>query len=228
MRYFGGKAKIASKIARFLNNIRVDGQMYVEPFIGSANIAQYIDEPKYCLDNCEDLILLWQDLQKGWKPPNYISEEEYLKLKTDKSSALRAFAGFGCSHSGKFFGGYAKEGKRNFAEDARKSLQKKLVNLKNTKFECKDYRSLSFNNCLIYCDPPYRNTCKDFAVKGFDHDEFWSIMRKWSKNNIVIVSEYKAPDDFLCVLGINTHTCLNDPYGIKIPRIEKLFSSNKL
>ena len=31
----------------------------------------------------------------------------------------------------------------------------------------------------------------------FDNAEFWEQVRKWSKNNIVVVSEITAPDDFV-------------------------------
>jgi len=36
-------------------------------------------------------------------------------------------------------------------------------------------------------------------VGKFNHNKFWNIIRKWSKNNIVIVSEYTAPKDFKCI-----------------------------
>jgi hypothetical protein len=31
-----------------------------------------------------------------------------------------------------------------------------------------------------------------------DHEKFWDWARKMSKNNIVVISEYKAPKDFHC------------------------------
>lgn len=52
---------------------------------------------------------------------------------------------------------------------------------------------------LIYCDIPYKGT-KQFSVgKNFNHDEFWQWVRGMSKNNIVVVSELQAPNDFECV-----------------------------
>ena len=53
-------------------------------------------------------------------------------------------------------------------------------------------------------------------------------MREWSKNNIVIISEYVAPNDFNCVLEIPIKTCMNNNSYNKIKRIEKLFSINKI
>lgn len=52
---------------------------------------------------------------------------------------------------------------------------------------------------MIYCDIPYKGT-KQFSVgKNFNHDEFWQWVRDMSENNIVIVSELQAPNDFECV-----------------------------
>lgn len=33
----------------------------------------------------------------------------------------------------------------------------------------------------------------------FNFNEFWNIIRKWSENNIVLVSELNAPNDFECI-----------------------------
>ena len=67
-------------------------------------------------------------------------------------------------------------------------------------------------NILIYCDPPYK--FNKFPVKyrtstkkynTFDIDEFWNIMREWSKNNYVFISEVEAPEDFVSVWERNTY-----------------------
>lgn len=51
-------------------------------------------------------------------------------------------------------------------------------------------------------------------------------MREWSKNNTIIISEYKAPEDFKCVGYIKTKTDINNKNGKKSERIEKLFQYN--
>ena len=65
---------------------------------------------------------------------------------------------------------------------------------------------------LIYCDPPYRVTkypikyrtsTKEYDI--FDNDEFWEIMRKWSKTNLVVISETTAPSDFVEVWNNNRY-----------------------
>lgn len=52
---------------------------------------------------------------------------------------------------------------------------------------------------LVYCDPPYINTTQYGAFNGFDHEAFWDKMREWTLSNTVVVSEYEAPEDFVCV-----------------------------
>ena len=115
------------------------------------------------------------------------------------------FVGFLCSFGSKFFGGYAR-GKanngepRNYAMESYRNLNKQAPNLKNIIFKCSDFRKIKgVKGFVIYCDPPYKGT-KQFAnsVK-FDHEEFWDIMRDWSKRNIVLISEQEAPDDFVCI-----------------------------
>ena len=76
----------------------------------------------------------------------------------------------------------------------------------DVKFEWKDYKTLDLHNCLIYCDPPYANTTKYTGTPDFDTDKFWDVMRKWSKDNDIYISEYEAPDDFISVLDIATKT----------------------
>ena len=52
---------------------------------------------------------------------------------------------------------------------------------------------------IIYCDPPYANTSK-YKTGDFDHDAFWQWCRdKCAKGHKVFVSEYNAPDDWICV-----------------------------
>ena len=48
-------------------------------------------------------------------------------------------------------------------------------------------------------------------------------MRNWSKNNDVYISEYVAPDDFECVLEIQTKTDIRNGKNQLDKRVEKLF-----
>lgn len=222
MQYFGGKQRIAKYIIEYLNRIRKPGQVFLEPFVGSANIIIGMDNPRIGSDFHEDLIMLHKAIQSGeFEYPAEISEQQYNELKKAESSALRALVGFGCSYSGKWFGGYARSGHRNYCLNAVHSLQKKSKFLTGIEFHYRDYRDWEPINCLVYCDPPYVNTTKIHG-DSFNTDEFWNIMRKWSKHNTVVTSEYEAPEDFTCAMEFATKTDIRGKVG-KFHRTEKLF-----
>lgn len=230
MQYFGGKQRISKHIIKVLNQYRNDNQPLVEPFVGGCNIISKMSGEKYCYDINKYLIEMYKAIQSGWIPPTTITEEEYnyIKNNKDENKALTGFVGIGCSYSGKWFGGYARNNTgRNYCLNAHNSIMKQANEIKEIKFDCKDYRELNIEGCLIYCDPPYKNTTKYSIIGDFNTDEFWNTMRKWSKNNTVIVSEYEAPDDFKCILEIQTKTDIKCTGNKKEERTEKLFIYNK-
>ena len=55
-------------------------------------------------------------------------------------------------------------------------------------------------NSVIYCDPPYNNTAQ-YVTGDFDNNAFFDWCRK--QKELVVVSEYEAPDDFQCVAIFN-------------------------
>ena len=227
MQYFGGKQRIAKYIINFLKNIRKPGQIFLEPFVGSANIIIGMDNPRIGSDFHEDLIMLHKAIQSGeFIYPSEISEQQYNELKKAESSALRALVGFGCSYAGKWFGGYARSGQRNYCLNAVHSLQKKSKFFEGIEFRYKDYREWEPIDYLIYNDPPYVNSTKIHG-SSFDTNEFWDIMRRWSKHNTVVISEYEAPQDFICAMELATKTDIRGKAG-KFQRIEKLFIQEDL
>lgn len=94
-----------------------------------------------------------------------------------------------------------------------------MPNLKGIKFEQKSYLDLDFQDTLIYCDPPYKNGIG--YQEEFNHDLFWQWAEKQTKNNIVIVSENEAPNDWVCIWQQQTKTSMNNRN--KINKVEKLF-----
>ena len=55
---------------------------------------------------------------------------------------------------------------------------------------------------LYYCDPPYRDTMgyEKGNKNTFNHDEFYDHCRlKVKEGNIVLISEYYMPEDFVCI-----------------------------
>ncbi len=99
--------------------------------------------------------------------------------------------------------------------------------IKDTTFHHADYRDACPDGALVYCDPPYKGTTGYGAVGEFDSNEFWSVMRQWSRHNKVYISEYQAPFDFTCVLEIPTKLDIRNAAGEKEPRLERLFTFGK-
>lgn len=202
MQYFGGKQRIAKDIISFLSLYRDNYRYFYEPFVGGCNIVQLMKGERFASDKNEYLIEMYLALQNGWVPPQKLTNEEYQHIKDnkDENKAMSGFAGFGCSFSGKWFGGFAKNKRGdNYAMATHNSLMKLKPLIADIKFKCLDYREAHPQNSLIYCDPPYNSTTKYDAIGEFDTNEFWDIMRMWSKNNRVFISEYNAPEDFECV-----------------------------
>lgn len=206
MRYVGGKHRIAKWVAAHLLvlNSKSPRTRYLEPFVGSGAI--YMEMARHfsgrtIADVHPDLILLYQALAEGWKPPTFVSREDYVRLKQEPPSALRGFVGFGASFSGKWFGGYVdvawdsyhQRWRKCYAEAAARSLDKLIPHLAGTAIVCADYRSFTpGHDDFVYCDPPYKDT-QGYGIP-FDHDAFWTTMDAWSAAGaLVVVSESVAP-----------------------------------
>jgi DNA adenine methylase len=227
MRYFGGKQRIARHLAAVMEGYQFTS--YWEPFCGACSVMERISAPtRIASDVHIDLILLWQALKRGWVPPRELSLEEYTALKTAEPSGLRAFAGFGCSNSGRWFEGWAHDSTgRNYALNAHNSLVRKIRNLGDVEFRCCDYwdldHSLLTRPLLVYCDPPYAASTKKYAAGAFDVSAFWDWVRELSNSATVLVSEYKAPEDFEAVWTRQVKTDLKSASGAKYQRVEALF-----
>jgi DNA adenine methylase len=178
---------------------------------------------------------MFNELQKDWIPPTDINKEQYLHIKNnlDENPALSGFVGFGCAFAGIWFDTYAKDGSgRNYCKNAHNSILKKMKTLMDAKFTCEDFRNLSFKNSIIYCDPPYKNTHQYNAMLlgEFDYDEYIAWTKEQSKNNIVLMSEYKhnLPEDANIVLEIPSRTDIRGKDGKQIETIEVLYTYNDL
>lgn len=66
----------------------------------------------------------------------------------------------------------------------------------NIDFCTSDYRELNIpDGAVIYCDPPYMGS-GGYGIE-FDHEAFWEWCR--TAKNPIVISEYNAPDDFVCI-----------------------------
>ena len=82
--------------------------------------------------------------------------------------------------------------------------------------------SYSLTYSIIYCDIPYKDTKQYATSKNFDHDKFWQWCRDMTKQgHKVFISEYQAPDDFICVWSKEVTNSMNTTLTYK--PVERLF-----
>lgn len=225
MKYQGSKDKIAKYIIPFLIKDREIDQWYVEPFVGGANLIDKIKGNRIGSDVNFYLISLFKALQGGWRPPKELTEEKYKDINNHKKNfppELVGFAGFACSFSAKWFGGYRRsEGKKYYIREAFTNVTSQ--NLKGIDFYNCSYDKLEIpENSIIYCDPPYQDTT-EYSKKNFNHTEFWEWCRtKRTDGHKLFISEYQSPDDFVDIWQIEKVSSLSKDTGSKKGR-EKLF-----
>ncbi len=219
----GSKNRHANEILNIILKDR-NSRLFVDPFVGGANIIDKVLLPILASDIDPDLIILYKAVSKGWIPPETFTEEQYRKIKNESPSPLRSYAAFALSYGGKKWGGWRrdKQGKRNYVKEAYNNAIKQFPQLRGINFQCCSYENLTIpDNSIIYCDPPYENTTK---YKGtFNYNNFWNWCRKMSISNEVYVSEYNAPEDFICLWQKSVPSSLTQNTGAKY-NIEKLFT----
>lgn len=235
MKYMGSKARIAKHILPImLKEAEKHGiTKWVEPFVGGANMIDKVPEnfERVGYDYNKYIIEMFKELQKGWIPV-YYTKEDYTHIKDNKDILphVTGWVGINCSYSGKWFGGYAgvvntKEGMRDYQDEAKRNTLKQMKDLVSVNFEHSSVFDLDFENSLVYCDPPYKDTTK-YVNGNFDHNLFYEWCRKQKGNgNIVFVSEYEMPEDFTEVWSQEVKSSLsaNGVSGGNKVSVEKLF-----
>lgn len=203
----GGKGRMARHIEEVILQHRGGRPHYLEPFLGGAYVFARV-APRFVKavgsDIMPDLVMYWQAVQEGWLPPEWISREEYEALRTAPPSPLRAFAGFGCSFGGKWFGGYGvqkvdrKHPTGHVSHGSRKTTAQKAEGLKGARIVQCDYRRWAPGpDVVVYCDPPYAGTTAYDGTDGWDPEEFWATAERWARGGAaVLVSEYRAPESW--------------------------------
>lgn len=213
MKYMGSKARIASEILPFIHSYIVVNNIetYIEPFVGGANMIDKVQcSNKLAYDKNRYLIALFKHLQNGGELPEEVSRERFIDCREHyklddgyyKDWYLAA-VGFLAGFNGRFYdGGYSgstcENGKyRDYYQEAKRNILEQMKSLTDVQFNIADYRTLKPKNSLVYMDPPYAGKKGYLTItKEFNHKEFWDIAREWSKDNIVLISEESAPDDF--------------------------------
>ena len=206
MKYMGSKNRIAKHLLpTMLAECEKHGiTKWVEPFVGGANmidkVPDSLERVGYDLNN--HVIHALIDIRDR---PNDLFDSFSKELrdfhKNDKAKTLYSHACIVTSFGADLNGGYAREkgsDETTFCGYGKRNALKQSPKIQNVQFICDSYENLSFENTLIYCDPPYAGT-SGYKTGAFDHDKFFDWCREQAKNNIVFVSEYNAPDDFECV-----------------------------
>lgn len=242
MVYMGSKANIASSIAPFIHGYMLSNglETYVEPFVGGANMMSSVTAPvRKGYDKNRYVIALFKHLQNNGELPDDVSRALFNDCRVHYTADDGYYedwylgaVGFLAGFNGRFYDGCYAEGKeydgkfRDYYSERKENLLEQIKTLQDVEFAVADYRSLTPDNQLIYCDPPYANT-KQYAVdKNFDTSEFWDTVRKWSKNNIVLVSEENGPDDFDIIWEQEVTRTVNAAH--KSQKTEKLFIHKSL
>jgi DNA adenine methylase len=238
MVYVGSKNRIAKQLLEVILKDRKPDQYYIEPFCGGCNVIDKVTGPRIANDGNKYLIALLQAMLNGWIPPADVTKEEYYDIRANKDNYpdyLVGFAGFCCSFSSKWMGGYApnnyynkeKTGKEyihHYITRKTNNILKQLQNLKGIEFSSMSYDEIIFPpNSIIYCDAPYTTTIKEKVYKDkFDFDKYYNWLRKISKEHTVYISEYEMPDDFECVTEINIGSSFQNQNKEKTEKLFKL------
>jgi DNA adenine methylase len=246
----GSKSRIAKEIVPIIqkcvdyNIEKYNNPVYIEIFVGGANVIDKIHcKYRIGLDVNKYLIALFQYLQNGGELPDTITREEYSKVRSNKNDFPDWYVGcvgFLASYNGRFFdGGYAQSGIektktgerfRDYYQESKNNILTQIKsNFRDIDFICRDYQDikdkLTYEDCVIYLDPPYQNTKQYANSKSFDYIHFWEWVRELSKNNFVLISEQNAPEDFTVIWEqeVSRSIKAND----KSKSTEKLFTYSK-
>ena len=204
MKYMGSKNRIAKHILPIMLNEANEKRIttWVEPFVGGANMIDKVPNSfkRIGIDYNEHAIqalIAIRDLVD--ELPNEVSVEYYNSLKGTKPEPITSLIRFGASFGGKFENGYARRNGKSMWSECVRNAQKQSKKLEGIELIYDSYKAFTdFENCLIYCDPPYEGTTS-YKTSDFNSEEFWGYVRFMSERNLIFVSEYKAPDDFICV-----------------------------
>ena len=205
MQYMGGKARIAKHILPIILKDREEGQWYVEPFVGGGNVIKLVAGKRVGYD-ANPYTIQALKLIRDWPqclPRNNteFTEADYHRVKQNKQCFLHGYIGFSISFGAKFWGGWSRNNLgSDYISQAYLHAQKQHTLLQGCHLSVKDYKELDFkkSRCIIYCDPPYQG--RTGYKSAIDHNEFWQWCRdKVLQGHSVFISEYIAPNDFMCV-----------------------------
>lgn len=240
MIYMGSKARIAKDILKVMQPDIDKTGCFVDMFCGGGNLLQFVNAKRIIANDINEYTVAYLSklyVDYDWLPKNNkeFTKEDYIYTKNNQHAYptyLLGHIGYNLSFGGKWFGGFRSDniGKRDYIAEAYRGAIKQHNNLvsKDISFYNLSYDEAPFeDNCVIYCDIPYKNTTK--YKSNFNHDKFYEWCRKVKKENdelgnnvIIYVSEYGMPEDFECVWQKEIKMTLDKNSNSK-SAVEKLF-----
>lgn len=204
MKYMGSKNRIAKHILPImLKEAEKHGiTRWVEPFVGGGNMIDKVPSSfaREGYDLNDHAIHALIDIRDNLDLlPDEIAEDYYKQQRGLPPASISSYVRFVASFGGGFENSYARENgstPKTFAGYGKRNAAKQSPLIQGCNFQCSSFLDLNFDNSLIYCDPPYQGTT-GYKTGSFPHEEFFSWCRQQAKKNIVFVSEYSAPDDFI-------------------------------
>ena len=203
-RYHGGKQRVASSFAPFIEDKLSGASTYCEPFCGMLSIFHSLSDSslagkQICVsDYNAQVVDMWDKLVKReWEPPHTVDKQTYEAIKDGSlqvDPATRCYIGHQYSFGGVAFRTYSPLKDSTRVRKRILHIADKLRHYDAKIWHC-DYTEMNhLTNTVIYCDPPYAQTNCQFQSR-FDHEHFWQWCQGMAnQNNHVFVSEYTAPE----------------------------------
>lgn len=219
MVYMGSKTKYCKYIVPIINKYIKQNNIkyFIDVFCGGANLADKIEcQRVICNDLSSTLIALHQQAQKDFsKIPTEgnkeywdVAKNEWQKIIKDESYKsplplyiIGAIEWYGSYGGGGFPKSYANpvNGRNYYQERYRNHFkQSQTQNYKKICFTNDDYINLDmtdWNNTILYCDAPYKNTQSYGISKNFNFEEYYEWIRIQSQKCPIFISEQELPDD---------------------------------
>lgn len=228
MRYNGGKRRVAKKLAALIQAQISNDAVYWEPFCGVCSVGlQVRARRKFFSDADEAVITTIKAAIAGFSFPTHVTEQDYANARLlPASNPLHGFFKYGCSFAGKPWGGFARSGGRNYAQNAANSLARYTGRFDLELF-CGNYVEIIWPETptVIYCDPPYAGTTAVGIAQHFDTEGFWRWAEMQASTTQVFVSEYAAPEGWREIFAERVTDGLIPKSGKQ--NVEKLFVRNK-
>ena len=228
----GSKGRLAKHLLPIILKNRGPEQWYIEPFVGGGNMIANVDGLRIGYDANPFAIKALEFIRDEVLPTDNgeFTERDYKYCQQAvragaTPTGLVSYALFSFSFGGKFSGGWARNSKnRDYVAQQYRSCTKQKSKIKGVVFSAETYiNAIIPASSIIYCDPPYAKTtgCKD----TINHDDFWAWCReKAIEGHKVFISEYNAPDDFVCLWEKEQRVVMSNTGNSKnLKSIEKLF-----